>query len=96
MNLQPREPLLANEEVLFEICELGAATRIRPTVDVQRSHKLPSRLHNPSSKSRHLGLRICDHKTRDFSDERDPPFIGLSVTVQRAKAEPAEANHTPS
>jgi hypothetical protein len=93
MSLQAREPLLADEEVLFKICEVGATTRVRPAVvDVDRSYKLPSRLLDARSKPLHLCLRVCDHKMHDFSDQRDPVFIGLSVAVRRAEAELAESN----
>jgi hypothetical protein len=94
MSLQSREPLLANEKVLFKICELGSTARVgSTTVDTHRSHKLASCLNYPSSKSRHLGLCICDHKTHDFSNQRDPAFIGLSVALRRAEAELAESKH---
>jgi hypothetical protein len=97
MSLQVREPLLANEEVLFKICEFGATTRVEPTtVGVDGAYKRPSRSHNARSKSRHLGFGICDHKTHHFSDERDPTFIGLLVALKRTEAELAEAKHTPS
>jgi hypothetical protein len=93
-----REALFAGEKGAFEIRELGTASRVRRAILNLREerHHCPSHPGNAGSKSFQLGFRFQDRRTHSPLDVREPSYLGLSIALRRAEAEPAEAKHTPS
>jgi hypothetical protein len=95
MIFQLREASFAGEESVFKICELGAASLVGFAIlDLrQKGHHRPSRRRNAGSKSFGFTFCLCDRRTHNALNERQPPFRGFVVALRRAEAEPAEAKH---
>jgi hypothetical protein len=77
------EPLLGSENFLFKTYDVRAVagTRFSTTALFDRRDQRSSFLRNAIPKPGRFGYCICDCSARGFLDERDPAFIGFTITL---------------